>query len=1602
MPNKIVTTNALKKFRKKLDDKYVIEGEYSPDTIVGSADEAYKLFTERTIDDLDVSCPPITYGIAGGDAEIRSGRYDLVKLFGNTIYDEENYIYKSAKSAKLFSRGKNQWVGWNEITPVIPGQEYVIFGHSGTVTELLDDLTDNDVYMFSSGVPFTVGNVDKIRVIPTAVAAGTQLPEKIMLYNTFGESYNEPYEAPKVETVTLPNITLRSFGDVRDEIWNTGGGIRRVGVLEINAENLIEVSSGHFEINLIPYNSDFRFIPENATISFINDDYYDYDVELPVHTGMTANIFLGGDDYTTRKLCIDTQNITKEQLLEDLQHINIIYELAEPEEISLEENPGWDDIYVDNYGTLMFLDENNDKVTIEQPYQINYTIDLVEFLDSSFVKAKGNASDLALESDLLSGNLIPALSAVSQEAESIHTERVIGDLDISCPPITYGIAGGDAEINTGVQELTKLFGNTVYDEDGCIYKSSKAAKLVSRGKNQFTGFDEFIDVLSSEEYRIFTNLPSGVLLAEYTKDKEQSGFDYDLSGIDFIISGYENMSNSYFDDGTRYIKLVPVDPTEVTDKTEVMMYLTFEESYDEPYEKPQVEEVELPNLTLRSFDGVRDEIYATGGGIRRVGAIEVTEENLEEDGDYYSLLLPQELNSYGFLPENVFIDSYGQPKYEYRIEISNGLIVLVGCYPGDSSIYLEISNSDYTKAEVIELLSGIKFIYKLDEEEEITTQENPGWDSGVFIDNYGTLLFLDENDNEIEIEQPYEVLYKASLVEFLDSAFVKAKGNASDIALISELEDGTVVPFLSEQANDLAPYSDNSGVRDATPFVFQTSGGDADIGDKAYIEKLSGNTAKIAQLCKDGNFEDENFESKYKQYVYGLRTNSVANNELLLYTSGGDWTYAFKTAFATLKKNRAYIFKMDIISNASKDVSVCLGVDNGGTILANQIYIKTLQFGWNTICFPFNYIENNMLVIKGSDFGYNSFVKIRNIQIFDFAQLSETFNVSGNLFDLQKYIPEFIEYTEGKFAFTKPSAYKTIGYNACNEDWELGTYHVNENKIAKITDTDCFRLKNPIKVVPSADYYFSFDDTLFNSNLSMLAEIYFTDKYMNIVAAASDITSAGRQISVPKKAYYAFVAFWDENDEQYFTDVSKIPQVKCVFNLLWDETKTGYEKYHEETYRFPNVTLRKCGNVSDELYSDGTLIRRVGIVDLGDLDWTCEGDDIVDTCFSSSVIDDIKPTTDNDTYTAENIQCEGQYEKCSFDDLNVYKALFSIAQNNNGKIYLIADLNYSIPDLKEHLKGIHLLYELATPVVEKSDAYKFTRITDVDDWGTQEILSNEEIVLPQPITIFYPPNYKAFIDTLGNRVGYDATKINTKTSPKNMNVLNHENKIRDFVVYKVGTLTFYGHVWVAKNNLLSMALCSGNCLTRSNMYGTKIGNKYMFDLFDDLDYVNAKSAYGPYSLEGNKYDYENALELDDLMIDHVLPNLYEESEDWEISDDYNINTFPEQKSIIGSGAPHVYQSIIDDSDFSMGTAHYYLRKTFIKGYLNHKSVANGNNLEIVKPLFSKTMIKFAAGKRPSHRAISNLWFEIITRVDTEGNVYKLRCLVIRRNFRSSK
>ena len=90
----------------------------------------------------------------------------------------------------------------------------------------------------------------------------------------------------------------------------------------------------------------------------------------------------------------------------------------------------------------------------------------------------------------------------------------------------------------------------------------------------------------------------------------------------------------------------------------------------------------------------------------------------------------------------------------------------------------------------------------------------------------------------------------------------------------------------------------------------------------------------------------------------------------------------------------------------------------------------------------------------------------------------------------------------------------------------------------------------------------------------------------------------------------------------------------------------------------------------------------------------------------------------------------------------------------------IKDTSYTdAATFKTAMSGVYLYYELATPTTEQGTP--FTESVKIDDFGSMSLESANGV--PQGNLIFYPVDYKAFVDTLVNYTDGDATSLAKKS-----------------------------------------------------------------------------------------------------------------------------------------------------------------------------------------------------------------------------------------------
>jgi len=265
---------------------------------------------------------------------------------------------------------------------------------------------------------------------------------------------------------------------------------------------------------------------------------------------------------------------------------------------------------------------------------------------------------------------------------------------------------------------------------------------------------------------------------------------------------------------------------------------------------------------------------------------------------------------------------------------------------------------------------------------------------------------------------------------------------------------------------------------------------------------------------------------------------------------------------------------------------------------------------------------------------------------------------------------------------------ESTGFNAWDEEWELGSYNTTNGE--KAAATTRIRCKNPIPVFPDTDYYLNFGSYSLGSHG---LDICFYDANGDFL---SFLRKWSASLTTPTGAYYMTWSTQPAYGTTYNHDI-------CI--NLSDPTRNGtYEPYWRSERTIPASTyfpdgLRSAGTVYDELRADAA-VPRVGAVDLGTLSW--EKYDLSGTAmFRSYGITNIKPAVV--AWTAANV-LSAQYPTYGSEGVASHDKGVAVSQGAH-TIYLRDSSFDSLTanEVKTALSGVYLFYELDTVITVPID-----------------------------------------------------------------------------------------------------------------------------------------------------------------------------------------------------------------------------------------------------------------------------------------------------------
>lgn len=539
--------------------------------------------------------------------------------------------------------------------------------------------------------------------------------------------------------------------------------------------------------------------------------------------------------------------------------------------------------------------------------------------------------------------------------------------------------------------------------------------------------------------------------------------------------------------------------------------------------------------------------------------------------------------------------------------------------------------------------------------------------------------------------------------------------------------DGSIDALNEDKANKSGEYDSivagtakqllsTQMVEDQTPYLFRTSGGSTDIGNREYLRKIVGGTLGWNQL--------QATPTALSGTVSGI-TATVENGRIKI--TGTASESGNITISPSADGGNAVPANHVLLLLATGKGNVKLGRAGTGAGVSNNYTFSKVSSSF--YCATYFYIENGVTYDLDKEVMTIDLTLLFGSTIADYIYSLEQATAGSGVAWLKKYFQNLFEYHE----YSEPTlksveglvSHDMVGFNQWDEEWRNGYYNPITGVFASSNQYICS--KNAIPVLPSTTYYIKT-----SSNEFEICELDANKNFLRqLRSGIIDATFA-----TDADAHYIQIGSHTANA---MTSYDPSTKPICI-NLSWPGTRNGeYEPYEKHSYPLDSsVTLRGIPKLDannqlyfdgDEYEADGTVTRRYGIVDLGSLTWTEYGS-----------------TSDYTRYISSGIDSNSKVNGACICDSFIYRGTASVDANQiwvgtgNGRLSVTTtkDKYQDSSAFKTAMSGVMLVYELATPTTETATPYEELQI--VNDFGTEEFVTTG--LVPVGNVTEYPANLR--------------------------------------------------------------------------------------------------------------------------------------------------------------------------------------------------------------------------------------------------------------------
>ena len=507
-------------------------------------------------------------------------------------------------------------------------------------------------------------------------------------------------------------------------------------------------------------------------------------------------------------------------------------------------------------------------------------------------------------------------------------------------------------------------------------------------------------------------------------------------------------------------------------------------------------------------------------------------------------------------------------------------------------------------------------------------------------------------------------------------------------------------------------------VEDKEPYAKRTSGGSADIGNRLYEKIVGGSIAwnQLFDYLKIATTSD-----------YGV---TITNNNNGSYTISGTISGGplFSTNF-NIPSTAGHIYfasgKYIQVREGSNQSNIYGDVTSDGKIFTLTTAPLNVRFRvWESVSPAIT--EWPQIFDLTQMFGS---------EIADHILALETATAGAGVALFRKLFPTvYYAYNAGTLMSVKAAAHKMVGFNQFNKD-----------------DYDAEEDHYPIYLIAGNQYEIS-PISLYQG--SQTINIYEDADWQSELSITINTTTQ-RGTFTPTKSGIHYVNIGAHGCS---------PDELCI-HLVWSGYRNGeFEEYKERTYPLdtslelrgiPKLDANNKLIYDGDIYeSDGTVTRKYGIVDLGSLTWT-KNTSYAHPMFYANLSDAKevwgsggKSNAVCARYVNTNNGAVHNTDKSFVVQSSYLVTATSVWINDS------AYENSTESDFQTAMRGVYLVYELATPTTESAEPWQSPQV--VDDFGTEEYIDygvqqgTREVAIPVGHESEYPANLRDKLQRLPN------------------------------------------------------------------------------------------------------------------------------------------------------------------------------------------------------------------------------------------------------------